>query len=127
MAEVPKPSPAIVALGADLFFLSRIEGMARRLGLPFASARTPDELDARLGLVGPGLVLVDLSTPGLEVAEAVAIARAHGATVVAFGPHRDVAARARALAAGCDEWLPNSKLMAELPELLRRHGGLSSC
>jgi CheY-like chemotaxis protein len=107
----------------DLFFLSRVEAAARQLGVSFASVGAPEQLSRLPGQPAPALALIDLSLPNLDVSAAVAAARELGAeTVVAFGPHRDVGARARALAAGCDRWLPNSRLVAELPALLRGHG-----
>ena len=72
----------------------------------------------------PALVLIDLGARGLDLAEAVRSAREAGArAVVAYGPNRDVAARRRALDAGCDRWLANSKLFEALPDLLRRRSG----
>ncbi len=69
----------------------------------------------------PALVLIDLGARGLDLAGAVRSARVAGAgLVVAYGQHKDVAARRRALDAGCDRWLPNSRVFETLPELISR-------
>jgi DNA-binding NarL/FixJ family response regulator len=112
-----RPAPLVVALGADLLFASRLASVVTRAGGSFATARTVEELRARQD--SPALVLVDLNARGLDLAAAVRSAREAGAgAVVAYGPHMDVAARRRALDAGCDRWLANSKLFESLPELI---------
>lgn len=113
-------APLVVAIGGDLFFTSRIEATARAAGAAFLLARTPGDLSSRSLARRPALVLIDLASVGERVGEAVAAARGVGAAeVVAFGPHRDLAARARALSAGCDRWLPNSRLAADLATAVR--------
>ncbi len=122
---------AVVLLGTDLFFSSRVEAAARRLGLPYTGAPDAPALRRELERTGADLVLIDLGSRVLDLAEAVAAVRSTArpegsAKIVAFGPHRDVAGRARALAAGCDEWLANSKLAAALPGLLGSEAGSKS-
>ena len=114
---VPRVAPLVVALGADLLFASRLASVVTREGGDFATARTVEELRTRQD--APALVLVDLNARGLDLAAAVLAAREAGArAVVAYGPHMDTAARRRALDAGCDRWLPNSKLFEALPGLI---------
>ena len=121
--ETARPAPLVVALGADLMFASRLESIASRAGASFATTQTAEELGGR----GPAdLVLIDLGARGLDLAAAVRSAREAGArSVVAYGPHKDVAARRRALDAGCDRWLANSKLFETLPELISPGSGTS--
>jgi DNA-binding response OmpR family regulator len=109
----------IVLVGANLLVGSRVEAAARAAGTRYASARDTTELERRLSEAQADLVLIDLSAQSLDVAAVVAVARRLGVgRVIAFGPHKDVDSRAAALAAGCDRWLPNSRLAAELPGLL---------
>ena len=109
----------VVLVGANLLVGSRVEAVARAAGRTFSSARDTADLEHRLTGGEPAFVLIDLSAPGVDLGGVVDAARRHRARmVVAFGPHKDVESRARALAAGCDRWLPNSKLAAELPKLL---------
>lgn len=114
--EADRPAPLVVALGADLIFASRLASIVSREGCSFASVRAAGELGRQSA---PALVLIDLGARGLDLAEAVRSAKSAGArAVVAYGPHKDVAARRRALDAGCDRWLANSKLFEALPGLL---------
>ena len=59
------------------------------------------------------LILLDL-TSGIHPAEAVAL----GPPVVAYGPHVDQEALDAAVAAGCREALPRSRMFHRLPDLL---------
>lgn len=68
----PVQTPQVVTLCADLFFTSRIEVAALRLGARPLSARSVVELAEWLAQLGPTLVLIDLGTPGLDIPAAVA-------------------------------------------------------
>jgi DNA-binding response OmpR family regulator len=118
-------SKHVVLVGTNLLVGSRVEAAARSAEASYSSARDAMELERQLAGREASLVLIDLSAPSVDVAGAVAVARRlHVGMVVAFGPHKDVESRAGALAAGCDRWLPNSKLAAELPGLLAEGGPL---
>lgn len=64
-------------------------------------------------LTSADLILLDLSS-GITPVEVVAI----GPTVVAYGPHVDTEALAGALAAGCREALPRSRVFQRLADLI---------
>ena len=109
----------VVALVDDLMVRSRLEAAAPPdLGLAFP--RDADELAAAL-VPPPDLVLVGLAATRLPWPELIRTARqaAPAVPIIAFGPHRDLALRSRALEAGADRVLANSALMVALPELLR--------
>src|SRR2546423_15672695 len=71
----------------------------------------------------PDLILVGLAATRQPWPELIRQARATPALrrvpLLAFGPHRDLELRARALDAGADRVLANSALMVALPGLLR--------
>ena len=79
----------------------------------------PDGVVARSlnddALAEADLILLDL-TSGIDPAEVVAI----GPPVVAYGPHVDSDALDAAVASGCREALPRSKMFLRLPELFDR-------
>ena len=109
----------LLAVSPDLFFTSRIEALVTRQGHRAVVARSAAELDERLATERPDLVLVDLGGRGLDAATTIRSAKAAGvARVIAFGPHKDLAARARALEAGADQWITNQRLLETLAELL---------
>jgi DNA-binding NarL/FixJ family response regulator len=109
----------VVAVIPDLFFATRVQAQVARLGGEVRFVPSQEELGPLLQEVRPRLVLVDLSARGWDPAAAIAAAKAGGADrVVAFGPHKDLAARSGALAAGADRWVANQRLLESLQELL---------
>jgi DNA-binding NarL/FixJ family response regulator len=92
-----------IFLCADLMFASRVLGAAKTLQVPLKIV--PVAADAGRSLTAETrLVIVDLTMPGLDLAQAVATIREHSpsARIVAFGPHVDEAALGAAREAGCD-------------------------
>ncbi len=122
--EHPDTRP-IVALVRDLFFTSRITPAIEALGRRAVVLSKAELLEPRCREDPPALVLIDIGAPRMDWAGAIGTLRANGALVglpiVAFGPHRDLEARNRAIAAGCTEVVANSKLLLELPSIVRRH------
>ncbi len=68
----------------------------------------------------PALVIVNTSTSGVDWEEAIRRARAEGYPVLAFGSHMDLEARAKALAAGAQRVVANSKFSSDMPGLVKR-------
>jgi hypothetical protein len=100
---------------------SRIEAAAPvDTELVFPSSR--DAFEAQLE-PPPDLILVGLTATRLPWAELIQAVRGnlvtHNVPVLAFGPHRDLELRARAIDAGASRVLANSALMQALPGLLR--------
>jgi CheY-like chemotaxis protein len=109
----------VLLVTADLVCSSRVAAAARDKAA-LQTASTLDALRARAG--GCRLVLVDLQTPGLDIAQAATLVRqAAGpqATIVAFGPHVHQEKLAAARAAGCDAVLTQGQFYSSLDELLR--------
>jgi CheY-like chemotaxis protein len=111
----------IVALVDDLMVRSRIEAAAPRgteLIFPPNQAAFTRALDPP-----PGLIVVGLTATRQPWSELIRASRADPATravpVVAFGPHKDLELRRRAIEAGADRVLANSAFMLALPQLLR--------
>lgn len=118
----PTPRPGIL-LSDDLLFVSRVTGTARGLGLAVKQARSVDVLRHLVAQEPPGCVIVDLANPGLDINELVR--RLHETCtppprVVAYGSHVDTATLRAARDAGCDEVMPRSKFVEDLPGDLPR-------
>lgn len=107
-------------LSDDLIFTSRITGTARDLGLTMRVARSADALLTLARQDIPTGVILDLSNPGLNIAETVAALKALDPPpmVVAYGSHVDTATLKNARAAGCDRVMPRSQFVEELPTQL---------
>jgi len=113
-------TPTAILLSDDLIFTSRIAGSGRDLGLTIRSARTADAVLNLAKQQPPTCVIVDLSNPGLRIADLTAGLGALDSRprIVAYGSHVDTATLRAARDAGCDVVLPRSKFVEELPTAL---------
>lgn len=109
----------VLALAPDLFFASRLRSLGEAAGRSIQVVDSLPSLEAGLTAYRPALVLIDLGARGIDAPAAVRLAKRAGAPqVVVFGPHKDLDARAAALAAGADRWLTNQNLMTTIASLL---------
>ena len=108
-------------LSDDMIFTSRIAGTARDLGLSLKVARSAAALQDLAEQQSPRCVIIDLSNPGLVIADLIAKLRETCRPmpfVVAYGSHVDTATLKNAREAGCDLVLPRSKFVEELSRSL---------
>ena len=108
-------------LSDDLIFTSRVTGTGRDLGLAVQSARTEPALRELFARIKPACLILDLSNPGLEIANLMDWLQQTGEKrpcVVAYGSHVDTATLKAARAAGCDEVLTRSQFVEDLPRKL---------
>jgi len=113
----------ILALEKDLFFAVKIRDILQRQGMRVTTARTLPAFEQQLAAVGderPSLVIVNIAAQGLDWAEAIRQARAGGYPVLAFGSHMDLDARAKALEAGAQRVVANSKFTSDMVGLVQR-------
>ncbi len=78
-------------------------------------------LNALIGQHSPSCIIVDLSNPGLRIADLIQSLRkicSPTPRVVAYGSHVDTATLRAAREAGCDLVLPRSQFVEELPRAL---------
>ena len=113
----------ILALEKDLFFSVKIRDTLRHHGMEVTIVRTLPALMQHLAVTGeekPALVIVDTATTGVDWEEAIRQARKHGFPLLAFGSHMDLEARAKALQAGAQRVVANSKFTSDMPGLVQR-------
>ena len=114
--------PPILALVDDLFVSARIDAAAQATGRDVRYVRSPDDFRSALRAARPAAILVGMAATRLPWADLVREAKADPATadtyVLAFGPHKDLALRERALRAGADRVIANSAFVKALPALL---------
>jgi DNA-binding NarL/FixJ family response regulator len=102
----------------DLLFASKVTATAAAHGSVVRVCKMPALTN---GLTThPAAVILDLQTPGLDVAGLLAGLGDPRPRVIGFGSHVDKATLDAAKAAGCDEVLPRSKFVKELEENLPR-------
>ncbi len=113
----------ILALEKDLFFSVRMRDTLRHHGMEVTTVRTLAAFEQRLATTGdekPALVIVNTATQGVDWEAAIRQARTIGFPVLAFGSHMDLEARAKALSAGAQRVVANSKFTSDMPGLVKR-------
>jgi DNA-binding NarL/FixJ family response regulator len=113
-----------ILLSNELMLSSQVLGAARAIGLPVVLAASGSVLAEQLS-ADCRLVMVELTLPGVDVAEVVRLRNEHAprAAIVAFGPHVDEVTLAAAQAAGADYVLSRGQFHRQYAELLRQAAG----
>jgi len=104
----------------DLFFSSKIAETAKGLGYPCVFARTETEFFSRLEGGGPGLLIVDLTTPGLDLVSFFDALHAKnpGDPVLAFTTHA-LWRTTSPVHARCQKVVTKETLSSDLPQILQ--------
>src|SRR3989440_6935383 len=113
----------ILALEKDLFFSVKMRDTLRHHEMEVTTVRTLPAFEQHLAATEdkrPALVIVNTATQGVDWEAAIRQARAHGLPVLAFGSHMDLEARAKALQAGAQRVVANSKFTSDMPGLVKR-------
>ncbi len=113
----------ILALEKDLFFSVKMRDTLRHHDMEVKTVRTLAAFEQGLTAAGeekPALVIVNTATTGVDWEAAIRQARASGYAVLAFGSHMDLEARARAIEAGAQRVVANSKFTSDMPGLVNR-------
>ena len=111
----------VLALISDLMTQSQVSAAGQRTGTAVRILGTPEALLSAARESAPRIVVIDLSHPGLDVAELVGRVKKlfPAASIVAFGPHVHRQRLAAAEAAGCDRVLSRGSFLANSDELLK--------
>jgi DNA-binding response OmpR family regulator len=113
----------ILALEKDLFFSVKMRDTLRHHGMDVTVVRTLAAFEQRVAAEGdekPALVIVNTAISGVDWEGAIRRAREHGLTVLAFGSHMDLEARQKALQAGAQRVVANSKFASDMPGLVNK-------
>ncbi len=117
----------ILAVCDDLFFVVKINEIARRAGLQPEYVKTAAELLSKAAEAPPLMIIVDLTAKSADAVEVIQQVRAQpslkNVSVLAFGPHVDGELKTRAQSAGASMVLARSAFSANLPQIFKRHGG----
>jgi DNA-binding response OmpR family regulator len=116
-------TPFVLALEKDLFFSVRMRDTLRHHGIEVKIVRTLPALQQSLQATGPekpALVIVNIAAIALDWETAIRLSHAQGLPVLAFGSHMDLEARAKALQAGAQKVVANSKFSSDMPGLIQR-------
>jgi DNA-binding response OmpR family regulator len=113
----------ILALEKDLFFSVKMRDTLRHYDMQVKTVRNLPAFEQNLATTGeeqPVLVIVNTATTGVDWEAAIRQARSVGLNVLAFGSHMDLEARSKALDAGAQRVVANSKFTSDMPGLVRR-------
>jgi CheY-like chemotaxis protein len=115
---------AALFLTTDLLYSSKITTAARQMGRELAMVGSADEAVRRASLEPAPLVLVDLGTRGLDVADLVNRLRAlpePPKAIVGFGAHVNASQLEGAASGGCDLVLTRGQLHANTAAVLAKY------
>ncbi len=113
----------ILALEKDLFFRVKIQDTLSHHDMQVRTVRNLTQFAQGLAETDtqrPALVIVNIATQDLDWEEAIRQAHAQGYPVLAFGSHMDLEARQKALQAGAQRVVANSRFAREMPDLVKR-------
>lgn len=108
-------------LTTDLMFSSSVYGAAQRVNRELQIVSTCEALQQQAAKQDAGLVILDLSFAGIDLATLVSQLRealADRAKIIAYGPHVNTAMLAAAQEAGCDEVLVRGEFNNQMDRLL---------
>ena len=113
----------VLALEKDLFFSVKMRDTLRHHDIEVKTVRNLPAFEERLTAKDEGilaLVIVNTATTGVDWETAIRKARTAGLKVLAFGSHMDLEARSKALEAGAQRVVANSKFTSDMPGLVKR-------
>ena len=121
-------APRIFAFVDDLFFLAKIQEVARKLNVKVEFVKTEKDLADHMQQNGeekPSLIIFDLNNVAAKPLSIIPKLKAklkRGTSIIGFLSHVQGDLKLKAQEAGCDMVLPRSAFSQNLPQLLRRHG-----
>jgi DNA-binding response OmpR family regulator len=113
----------ILALEKDIFFSVKMRDTLRHYDMEVKTVRTLPAFEESLRAEenkGFALAIVNTATTGVDWETAIRKARTAGLKVLAFGSHMDLEARSKALDAGAQRVVANSKFTSDMPGLIQR-------
>ena len=121
-------STALV-LTADMMFLPQLSGAGKVHSIDVQLAMNAAALLEKAAANAGSLVILDLSTPGLDSRDLVPKLRAleqPPRAILAYGPHVHEARLAAAAEAGCDEVFTRGQFNAQMSAILQRYARASA-
>ena len=113
----------ILALERDLFFSVKMRDTLRHHNIEVKTVRNLPAFEESLTAKDDeelALAIVNTATTNVDWETAIRMARTAGLKVLAFGSHMDLEARSKALEAGAQRVVANSKFTSDMPSLIQR-------
>jgi CheY-like chemotaxis protein len=111
---------SVLYLTNDLVFSSRVAAAGRSAGVPVRVTAAPGQLADALREEPAGLLLLDLTTPGLDPAALLASLETSSARprILAYAPHVMTGRLQAARDAGCDQVLTRGQFHSQLEAIV---------
>lgn len=121
----------VYAFVTDLFFLTKIQDTAKKLGIKVEFVKPGEDVLSKIGETGekPSLIIIDLGNANFKPLQVIPKLKKElkkETSIVGFIPHVEGELKVKAMEAGCDMVTPRSAFSANLPQILRRHGAPES-
>lgn len=116
----------VILVSNDLMAASNIRGAAQSQQIPLTILANIDAVIRQCNEGSVDLVVLDLSTPGLDPGAVLPKLRGTEhppGAVIAYGPHVHQQRLDKATEAGCDEVLTRGQMHAQADAVLRRYAG----
>lgn len=123
LTEATQAQRTVVVLADDLIWATRLSDAITTAGARPVRLRRLEDLAAALAPGGDGtdrrgLAIIDLTARAYDGIEAIGVATATGARVVAVGQHDDISLRKAAIAAGAERVYTYRALFEDGPRTL---------
>lgn len=123
---MPK-SKKILAVVHDLFFVVKINDLAKRAGLEVELVKSEEDALAKAAEQQPLMVIVDLNNNSVDAIQLITklkkSAETKAVSVISFVSHVQGELKQQAQDAGANMVLARSAFSTNLPQILRRHSG----
>jgi PleD family two-component response regulator len=123
---MPK-SKKVLAAVEDLFFVVKINDLARRAGLEVEFLKSEDDMLAQTEQQQPLMVIVDLNNNKIEpvglIAKLKGAAGTKSVSVISFVSHVQAELKQQAQEAGANMVMARSAFSTNLPQIFKRHTG----
>jgi len=121
---MPLSEKKILAVMTDLFFASKINDIAKKLGMSVEFLKDKDAVLEKVK-AKPAVVIFDLNYDALDPVSVIKVIKADPATkrvsTIGFVSHVQTELKLRAQDAGCDMVVARSVFATNLPMILKRH------
>lgn len=123
---MPK-SKKVLAAVEDLFFVVKINDLARRAGLEVEFLKNEEDVLSQAEQQQPLMVIVDLNNNRIEpvglIAKLKGAAATKGVSIISFVSHVQADLKQQAQEAGANMVLARSAFSTSLPQIFKRHTG----
>lgn len=118
----------VLAVLSDLFFSVKISDAAKRAGMAVELVKDPQQVLAK-AKERPNVIIFDLNFDHAQpldlISQIKSTPECKGVSLIGFVSHVQGELKQAAQEAGCDMVMPRSSFSQNLPQILKRHAGVT--